>query len=89
MELVVLESKKNKLKLEIKGESHALCNALRHELWNDKAVTKAGYRLESSLEAAPLILVESTNPKKSLAAAASRLRKTLSQFEDKFKKAIK
>src|SRR3989344_1668234 len=38
MELKVLEHSKNKLKIEMKGEDHTFCNALKEELWIDKVI---------------------------------------------------
>lgn len=89
MELNVIEKTKNKLKLEIKGEGHTFCNALRKELWNDKNIKAAGYKIEHSLVGEPTLIVETTgeDPKKVLIAAIGRLKKTNKDLKDKFKKA--
>lgn len=88
MELNVIEKTKNKLKLEIKGEGHTFCNALRKELWNDKHIKAAGYTIEHSLVSEPTLIVETTgeDPKKVLIAAIGRLKKTNKDLRDKFKK---
>ena len=43
MEIKILEKTKNTLRLEVAGEGHTLCNALRRQLWEDKTVEVAGY----------------------------------------------
>lgn len=91
MEIEVLESSKNRLKFKIKGETHTFCNMLNEELWNDKDVKAAGYRIEQSLEDEPVFILEteSKDPKKTLLEATSRLRKEFKDFESKINKAIK
>lgn len=88
MEIEVLDSKKNELKIEIKGESHTLCNSLVKELWNDKSVKSAGYLLESTMEENPIltIITAGKSPKKALSDAAERLSKKIDEFATKFKK---
>lgn len=77
MELKVIEEKKNKLILEMKGADHTLCNSLRKELWNDKSVKVAGYNISHPLIGIPRMVVETTGeePKKALLEAAKRLKK--------------
>ena len=89
MELNIIEKTKNKLKLEIKGEGHTFCNALRKELWNDKHLKAAGYTIEHSLVSEPTIVIETTgeDPKKVLIAAVNGLKKKNKELKDKFKKA--
>jgi len=87
MEIKVLEEKKNKLVVSIKGETHTLCNALVKELWNDKHVKAAGYRIDHPLAGVPNLMVETdgADPKKAINSAADRLAKSA----DEFKKAAK
>ncbi|MBI2499400.1 DNA-directed RNA polymerase subunit L [Candidatus Woesearchaeota archaeon] len=91
MEIEVLESEKNRLKFKLKGETHTFCNILNEELWNDKDVKAAGYRIEQSLEDEPIFILEtdSKDPKKVLSDAISRLRKQFKEFESKITKLIK
>ena len=65
MEIVILEQTKNRLRIEVIGEDHTLCNALRKELWEDKDVEVAGYNMKHPLISEPEIIVEtkSGNPK--------------------------
>lgn len=87
MEIKALTNKKNELKVEIKEESHALCNSLTKELWNDKTITSAGYMLESTMEENPILTVKTKGktPKKALLDASKRLSKKLDEFQKKFK----
>lgn len=87
MEIVSLTNKKNELKIELKAQSHALCNSLTKELWNDKTVTSAGYMLESTMEESPVMTVKTKGktPKKALLDASKRISKKIDEFEKKFK----
>lgn len=86
MDINTLQNTKDTLKIEIKGESHSLCNALTKELWNDKSVKSTGYMLESTMEENPIMTIKSTNkPKKALLDASKRLSKKLDEFQKKFK----
>ncbi len=88
MEIKVLEKTKNFLKIEIIGEDHTLCNALRRELWNDKDVKVSGYGLAHSLVSSPVLIVEtsSKSPKTVLNDAVKRLKDSNDQMREKFKK---
>ena len=88
MELKFLEDTKEKVKVEIKGEGHTLCNPLVKELWNDSNVEVAGYNIDHSLVSNPILIVESkTNAKTALKKAIESLSKKIKQLDDKFKKA--
>ncbi len=91
MELEILESEKKRLKFKLKGETHTLCNILRNELWNDKATTVAGYKIEESLESSPVFILETEgkDPKKVLSDAIERLRKGFKDLGTKLNKALK
>ena len=89
MELKVLEKSKTKLKLEVIGEDHTLCNALRKELWNDDNVKVSGYNLPHSIVGNPTLVVEAADAKKALMDAVKRLKKNNSEFLEQFKKAAK
>lgn len=92
MKLKILEEKKNRIVVEIKGETHTFCNALRKELWNDPHVKIAGYNISHPYVGVPKIVVEtdsSETPKKALTDAAKRLQKEFDKFSDTFKKEVK
>jgi len=77
MEINILEQEGNILKIEIKGEGHTLCNALRKELWNDKETAVAGYNIDHPLVGQPILILETQkeNPKKVLLRAIEGLKK--------------
>lgn len=85
MELKVLESKKNRLKLEIIGEGHTFCNFFKDELWKAGADT-AGYNIGHPLVGEPWLLVEGESPSKIIIKAVGGLRKVSKELRDEFKK---
>ncbi len=92
MKVKVIEDNKNKLVLEIRGEGHAFCNALKKELWNDKHVKTAAYKIEHPLVGIPTMIVETDGketPKKALTEAAKRLGKLADNFKTSFLKGVK
>ena len=91
MKIEVIEKEKNKLKLEIIGEDHTFCNALRKELWNDKDVRVAGYNIEHPLVSNPVLTLETEkkDPKKVLEAAIKRLKKKNANIKESIKSVSK
>lgn len=92
MKIKVIEDKKNKLVLEIHGETHTLFNALKKELWNDEHTKAAGYHIDHPLIGIPRFTIETDGkeePKKVLLAAVDRLKKTTDKFKEAFSKGIK
>ena len=78
MEVKILESDKNSIKIELIGEDHTFANALRKELWNNSNVKLAGYNVEHPLVSNPILVVDGDgkqDPKKMLLKAAEDLRK--------------
>ena len=78
MKLKILENKKTRMILEIEGETHTFCNALKKELWNDKHIKAAGYNISHPFVGVPKLIIEtdtSTSPKKALLDAVKRLNK--------------
>lgn len=88
MEINVLQKTKTKLRIEIKGEDHTFLNILKKELYNDKAVKYAGYRIAHVHVGIPELIIETENkdPKKVLLDAVSRLKKLDKELLSKFKK---
>lgn len=92
MKIKVLEDKKTRLVLEIEGETHTFCNALKKELWNDDNVKVAGYNISHPYVGIPKIIVEtstSETPRKALSGAVSRLKKDIGVFDKAFSKVAK
>lgn len=87
MKINVIEQEKNKIRIEIIGETHTFCNVLRKELWNDDDVKVAGYNIEHPLVANPVLTLETDkkDPKKVLEAAIKRLR----DKNEKIREAVK
>jgi len=78
--------------IEIKGEGHAFCNALKEELWNDSHVKAAGYNIEHPLVGVPRLVIETDgkeSPKKALAGAAKRMASGAAKFKSEFLKGVK
>jgi DNA-directed RNA polymerase subunit L len=75
MELKILSSEKDSLKIELMGEDHTLANALRTQLWKDSGVKLTGYNIEHPLVSNPILVVEGTDPKKMLMNAVAELKK--------------
>ena len=69
MKLKAIEKKKDKWKLEIEGEDHALLNLLRENAWKAGA-KQASYAIEHPYLSTPVITVRGPNPKKLLADSA-------------------
>ena len=88
MEINILESTKTKLRLEVKGEDHTFMNILKKELYNDKALKYAGYKIGHIYAGVPELILETEgkDPKKVLLEAVSRLRKLDKELLSKFKK---
>ena len=89
MELKILENKKNRIVVEIKGETHTFCNAIKKELWNDKHVRAAAYRISHPFVGVPTLIVETDSaetPKKALLEASKRLQKNFDKFKSEFSK---
>ena len=83
------KKEENKLKLDVPGEDHTLCNILRQELWNDKHVAAAGYNIDHPMAGEPWIFVETDGeetPKQAVIKAIDRLDKQTNELRDKIKK---
>ena len=91
MKINIVEKSKNKLIMEIKGENHTLCNALKEELYNDEDVKAAGYFIEHPEIGIPKLVVETNgkDPVKAVSEAAKRLIKKNDKFLEVFSKEIK
>ena len=88
MKIKVLEDKKTRLVLEVEGETHTFCNALKNELCNDKHVKAAGYNISHPYVGVPTIVVETDtakSPRKALADAAKRLQDEADTLKKSFR----
>ena len=92
MEIKILDDKKNKLVIEVKGADHTLCNAIKTELWNDKHVKIATYSIKHPQISMPQIIVETDgelSPRNALINAAERLQKNNAKFKKEFIKEVR
>ena len=92
MEIKILDDKKNKLIIEIKGTDHTLCNALKSELWNDKHIKIATYSIRHPQISVPQMIVETDGeetPKNALMGAIQRLQKINAKFKKEFMEGIR
>ncbi|MEM3650565.1 MAG: DNA-directed RNA polymerase subunit L [Candidatus Jordarchaeaceae archaeon] len=91
MNIKILEKKGNELRVEIEGEGHTLCNAIKSILFEDEALVFAGYRIEHALLSKPILHI-STNGKKDplvlLNETLKKLEMRIEEFKEKFRKEI-
>jgi len=85
MDIEILENKRDKLKIAVKGESHTLLNALRKNAWAAGA-SDSSYMIEHPYLSDPKITVKSKNPKKTLTNAAQLVIDQASDFSREFKR---
>jgi len=78
----IIKDTKKELEIEIEGESHTLCNALRNILMEDKDVSSAAYVIEHPIVGEPKLYINAKNPKKSLKKASETLKSRCGEFKD-------
>lgn len=78
----IITDKKNELEIEITGETHTLCNALRKTLMEDNDVESAAYVIEHPIIGEPKLYIKAKNPKKSLKNAAETLKSRCEEFKE-------
>ena len=78
----IITDKKKELEIEITGETHTLCNALRKTLMGDKEVEAAAYVVEHPIIGEPKLYVRAKNPRKSLKKAAETLQSSCDEFKN-------
>jgi len=86
MEVEVLKDEKNKFEFKLKGEQHTTLNVLSKELFNDKNIDFAGYRVEHPLIDEAIVSVSGKSPKKSVKDAIARIQKQIDAFGAQIKK---
>ena len=87
----ILEENKGKVIFEMEGETHTLAAALTKELWTDKSVKAAGYKLEHPLLGKPTFVVETDgeDARKAVSAALKRLSKQSEKLSAQADKELK
>jgi DNA-directed RNA polymerase subunit L len=91
MEITVVESEKNKLKLSMNTNRHTLPNILTKVIWEESDVDVAGYNLYHTETSDPVLIVQTKkkDAKKVLLEAVSTLKKRNKEFAKEMKKAAK
>ncbi|MBI1935998.1 DNA-directed RNA polymerase subunit L [Candidatus Woesearchaeota archaeon] len=92
MEIKILDDKKSKLIIEVKGIDHTLCNAIKSELLSDKHVKVGTYSIRHPQISIPQMIVETDgeeSPRMALINAVQRLHKNNSKFVKEFLKEIR
>ena len=71
------------------GKTHTLCNALTEELWQDKDILSAGYRVAHPQRSGAELIIETKtkDPLTVFNGAISRLKKKNKEFSSAIKKA--
>jgi len=87
MQVSVVEESKEKLKVEVKGESNTLTQLIAAEIWKLEGQS-AAFR-EHFFMSEPKILVEGSNPKKLLEKAAKSVEEQTDQMKEELKRALK
>jgi len=87
MKIDVIENTKNKLKVEIQGESTTLTGVIANQVWKEGG--EAAAVREHPFLKEPGILVMGSNPKGKLVNAAKKVEKQCEEFKTKFKAALK
>lgn len=77
----VITDKRKELEIEITGETHTLCNALRKALMEDEDVEAAAYVIEHPIIGEPKLQIKAKNPKKALKAAAESVKSKCDEFK--------
>ena len=85
----IIKDTKNELEIEITGETHSLCNALRKALMEDKNVESAAYVIPHPIVGEPNLYVKGKNPRKSLEKAAKTLQKRSNEFKKLLESSLK
>jgi len=88
MKLKVLEKSKERLKIEVEGESHTLLNLLRENAWKSGA-SQSSYLIEHPYMSQPKIVVKAKNPKRVLSSAAQTIINQAKEFGKEFSRLTK
>ncbi|WXG40697.1 MAG: DNA-directed RNA polymerase subunit L [Candidatus Freyarchaeum deiterrae] len=91
MNIKIVEKKGNDLRVEIEGEGHTLCNAIKSVIFEDETVVFAGYRIEHALLSKPVLYITTNGKKDPLVLLNETLKKLVDrseEFKEKFQKEL-
>lgn len=88
MEVNILNEEKDFIELEVKEESHTLCNSLREALNENDSVSFAAYSIKHPLVSSPILVVKTKEgkPRKAIERAVSSLRAQIKDIRSAAKK---
>ncbi|WP_400251227.1 DNA-directed RNA polymerase subunit L [Methanobrevibacter smithii] len=87
----IIEDKTLELEFIVHGESHGVCNALRHILMQDSDVEYAVYNIDHPLTGEPNMTIKTKRgkrPRKVLKKAASQLKDDAADFKKLIEEAL-
>lgn len=87
MQVSVVEESKEKLKVEVKGETPTVTQLIARQVWEENG--EAAAIREHPFMVEPKIVVEGSNPRKLLEKAAKAVEEQCDEFKDEFKRAAK
>jgi len=88
MLIKALEKKKEKLRIEVDGETHTLLNLLRENAWKTGA-KQAAYIIKHPYLSRPEMIIRAKNPGKVLNDAIQLIINNTKEFEREFGRALK
>ncbi len=88
MKIEVLEDEKEKLKLEI-HDNTTLINLINENLWRQKGVDTAAYKVDHPYLSKPVLLIKSKNPKKALLEATEQIVEDVKELRKKLQNELK
>lgn len=88
MELSAIEKAKEKLRVEVRGETHTILNLIRENSWKAGA-KQASYIIQHPYISQPEVIIRSRNPAKTLKDAAQIAIDDAKEFSVAFKRAMK
>lgn len=88
MDIKVLEKKKDRLVIEVRGEGHTLLNLLREKAWAS-GVNQASYIIEHPYMSHPKITIRADDPIKALKGAIQKLGDEAKEFDREFSRSLK
>lgn len=88
MELTAIERGKEKMRIEVKGETHTMLNLIRENAWKAGA-KQASYIIQHPYISQPELIVRSSKPAKTLQDAAQKIIDDSKEFSLAFQRAMK
>jgi len=88
MKLKIVEKGKEKMKIEVGGETHTFLNLLREKAW-ESGCDQASYIVEHPYQSDPIVIVKAKNPIKVLSDAGTKVTDQVKEFSRHFSRLAK